>query len=281
MTDKIIEALSNFLQYGPTGLGLAIAVIAGIVLVSGRLNSARTKAAASIMIFGFAVFTLGIGAEFYKTYLENAKYQQAFAFYSQLPDQLWEDYLKAKTAEVFKGDAPMGVNDVSSVKAGGQKTFALPLKINQCLGYYAATPPPSGVQVDVNREVQHVALVTKDYFKSGQICSVIKSSDSSAAVVVTVEGLEGARSQLTFATFALPSVETQQPVRTSKVAGIVCTGEMEGSCTGPHALFVPCGASVDNAIRARFCEQYTLRSLSSVSGNRCGYGLIEVSCVTD
>jgi hypothetical protein len=281
MTDSIVQTLANFLKYGPTGLGFGVAVIAGMVLLAGKPNTARTKSATAIMIFGFAVYSLGIGAEFYKAFLENAKYQQAFAFFSQMPEQLWKDYLKAKTIEVFKEAPPTGDDRDVTVKAGGQKVLPLPLKANQCLGYYAASPPPSGVQVEVNGEVHTFPLVIRDWFNSGYICSATKSSDSTASVVVTVDGLEGTRSKLTFATFMVPSLGTQQPTPTSKVAGVVCTGEYERNCTGAHALFVACGQSVDNAIRARFCGRYTLKPLSSVGGNRCGYGLIEVSCITD
>jgi len=281
MTDKIVQALAGFLKYGPTGVGLAVAVIAGMVLLAGTPNSARTKAATAIMIFGFAIFCFGTGVEFFKIYLENAKDQQILAINSQIPEKLWLDFLNAKEEEIFKGNAPTGSKDTDTLKIGDQKTYPIPLKGNQCLGYFAATPPPSQVKVNVNREVQHTTLITEEYYKTGRICSVTKSSDTTASVVVAVDGLEGSRTRLTFVTFTLPSQETQQPVRTSKVAGTVCTGEIEGNCTGPHSLFVPCGASVDNAIRARFCGQYTLRSLSSVGGNRCGYGLIEVSCITD
>jgi hypothetical protein len=263
------------------GLGLGIAVIAGIILLAGKPDAARIKSAAALMVLGFAVFFLGSGIEFYKLYLANLKFESVLVLNERIPDQLWQDYLKAKQEEFFRGATPTGINDETTLTSGQTRTFQISLKGRQCLAYYVATPPPSQVSIDIKGDVLSQSLTTREYYKTGRICSVKDSQSDGISAVVTVDGQEGSRSKLNFVTFDLPSQETAPPVPAPRVVGTVCTGEFEDKCTGPHSLFVPCGASVDNAIRARMCSgSFTLKSLSSNSGNRCGYGLIEVRCAT-
>jgi hypothetical protein len=62
---------------------------------------------------------------------------------------------------------------------------------------------------------------------------------------------------------------------------IVCTGASEGNCPGPHDIFYTCGNfGTDQEIAERICTK--IRSgyvrLKTVSGNMCGYALIEVTC---
>jgi hypothetical protein len=62
---------------------------------------------------------------------------------------------------------------------------------------------------------------------------------------------------------------------------IVCTGQNESSCAGPHNVFYTCGYyGTDEEIAAKVCQNgppKVLR-LHTKSGNRCGYALIEVTC---
>jgi len=62
---------------------------------------------------------------------------------------------------------------------------------------------------------------------------------------------------------------------------IVCTGEYERNCPGPHNVFYTCGYfGTDDEIAVRVCAKgppKTLR-IKTVGGNKCGYALIEVTC---
>jgi hypothetical protein len=57
----------------------------------------------------------------------------------------------------------------------------------------------------------------------------------------------------------------------------VCIGEFERFCLSPVDAFLDCGASVADWAKAR-CSSYSLVQLSSRSGNRCGYSVIQVLC---
>lgn len=74
----------------------------------------------------------------------------------------------------------------------------------------------------------------------------------------------------------------QAPSATPKIfKTVVCTGEYESNCPGPHHLFYTCGYfGSDNEIATKVCAkgpQKVLR-LKTVSGHKCGYALIEVTC---
>lgn len=278
MDAETVEAIGKLLAYGAIGLGLALAIVAAAILLSGRPNRERTRAATSFMVFGFLVFAVGTSFEFYKLYTDYSKSQQILEISAQVPDRLWRDFLEAKESELFRDAAETGTEDDDTLPIGEDKTYELIVEGGHCIAYYVAAPPPSEVKVDISEDVQHTALTTMEFFKTGRICSV-GDSPSSASVTVKLDGLEGSRGRLSFATFTLPS-DDREPVRIERIAGTVCTGEFETGCTGDHDAFVACGASVDDEVRAKMCPgEFKLRSVSSVGGNRCGYGLIEVTCI--
>jgi hypothetical protein len=62
---------------------------------------------------------------------------------------------------------------------------------------------------------------------------------------------------------------------------IACTGEYERNCPGSHDLFYECDYfGPDDKIASQVCRGATSKAvrLKTVSGNRCGYSLIEITC---
>jgi hypothetical protein len=62
---------------------------------------------------------------------------------------------------------------------------------------------------------------------------------------------------------------------------IACTGEYERNCPGSHDLFYECDYfGPDDQIASQVCRGAPSKAvrLKTVSGNRCGYSLIEITC---
>jgi hypothetical protein len=57
---------------------------------------------------------------------------------------------------------------------------------------------------------------------------------------------------------------------------ILCEGEFEGNCP-PHDSFTPC-ASYKNWANAMCNGHFNEQHISSVDGNRCGYGIFKITC---
>ena len=80
--------------------------------------------------------------------------------------------------------------------------------------------------------------------------------------------------------FLFPKPEQGKPEKHA-VDAILCTGEYEGNCPGPHQLFLGCPGVSDEAKVARFCigKGGTSTPLKvGISGNGCGYGLYKITC---
>jgi CBS domain containing-hemolysin-like protein len=80
---ELATALGGLLGYGAIGLGLALAIVAAVILNKGELTPARAKATSQFMIFALALVTIGAALEFYKAYAANQAAQQA-AFAARL-----------------------------------------------------------------------------------------------------------------------------------------------------------------------------------------------------
>jgi hypothetical protein len=75
--------------------------------------------------------------------------------------------------------------------------------------------------------------------------------------------------------------EVVAPPPPERVKKIVCTGEKEENCPGPHDIFYTCGYfGTDKEIADKVCKGIKLGvlRLQTVPGNKCGYSLIEVTC---
>jgi hypothetical protein len=63
---------------------------------------------------------------------------------------------------------------------------------------------------------------------------------------------------------------------------MVCTGEFEDQCPGAHDAYYYCGYfGSDDDIAKGICKSAPVahaRRLKTVSGNKCGYSLIQVTC---
>jgi hypothetical protein len=73
-----------------------------------------------------------------------------------------------------------------------------------------------------------------------------------------------------------PRTSVAEPIKK-----IVCTGAYERNCPGVHDIFYECGYfGPDEVIAQNVCRGIKIGAvrLKTVSGNRCGYALIEVTC---
>ena len=72
--------------------------------------------------------------------------------------------------------------------------------------------------------------------------------------------------------------EPDKPNKQFKV--IVCTGQYESNCAGPHNIFYTCGYGSVEDLAKKACEKGPPKILwlNVKSGNRCGYGLAEITC---
>ena len=79
-----------------------------------------------------------------------------------------------------------------------------------------------------------------------------------------------------------PCAEHENPVPVAApVIKIICTGEFESQCAGPHGFFYTCGYfGSDDQLASQVCGQPSATSLrlNTKSGNRCGYALIQATC---
>jgi hypothetical protein len=69
---------------------------------------------------------------------------------------------------------------------------------------------------------------------------------------------------------------------TAPIKKIVCTGEHEENCPGTHDIYYYCGFfGSDKDIADGVCKGIKAGyvRLKTVSGNKCGYSLIEVTCM--
>jgi hypothetical protein len=65
------------------------------------------------------------------------------------------------------------------------------------------------------------------------------------------------------------------------VKKLVCAGENEDACPGPHDVFYTCGYfGSDRQIAEGICKDLKsgFTRVKTVSGNNCGYAIIEVTC---
>jgi hypothetical protein len=144
------------------------------------------------------------------------------------------------------------------------------------------TASSSDAKVDINAQlsglasklaaagVTGTASITNEAYQGPlrtELAGLIK--DNSACKTHVFDTLQG----------KLLSAIMPPPPSTFKV--LVCTGEYESNCPGPHNAFYTCGYfGTDDEIAAKVCANgppKVLR-LKTVGGNKCGYALIEVTC---
>jgi hypothetical protein len=70
-----------------------------------------------------------------------------------------------------------------------------------------------------------------------------------------------------------------KPASTLEATYQVCVGQYQER-RPPNTVFLPCGVSVA-AWATKECDQYTAARISDVSGNKCGYAVTQIKCVTN
>jgi hypothetical protein len=274
-----VTALGNYLGYGAIGLGLGVALLSAILLLSGKQGS--LAAGTRFMMFALALVVIGSGLELVKAYEASAEAQRAFLASQNLPDEFWNDFLVARQQKMFGTAEPTDEYTSGSLKNGEMKSANIFLPKGECRFYFAAVRPPAGVGVDVkNGDSITRPLRDVGYYKTGKICMPSAKVSQEVELQVQARG-EG---QFSVSVFKAPPEEAAQApasAPSAKIVKRVCTGEFEANCAGAHDAFYTCGYfGSDDAIAAQLCQGSPSKAvrINTKGGNKCGYSLIEVTC---
>jgi hypothetical protein len=136
----------------------------------------------------------------------------------------------------------------------------------------------------MNRVAFYVGLIV---FVIGLIVWIVRPQKSSGRSTIKFLGFEFSLDTPAFVVMVLGIVlmvlsqgfpENLGPPPVKK---IVCTGEHEENCPGAHDIYYYCGFfGTDKEIADNICKGIKAGyvRLKTVSGNKCGYSLIEVTC---
>lgn len=75
-----------------------------------------------------------------------------------------------------------------------------------------------------------------------------------------------------------------EPPKVELVKKTICTGEHEENCPGAHDMYFYCYTMpAEDQLSQQICRKANAHflKLKTVSGNRCGYALIEATCQPD
>jgi hypothetical protein len=114
VTDELVKTLGSFLSFGAIGLGLALAVLAAVLLLQGAQgaeqgNQAATRlgAISKFMIFGLSLVLIGAGIEVYKIYVTDQELRASAEASAALPDSFWGDFYSASSSVCSELRRPM------------------------------------------------------------------------------------------------------------------------------------------------------------------------------
>jgi hypothetical protein len=284
----------QFLSYGSIGVGLAVAVLAA------RLFHAQNIIGGTrLMAFGLALVVIGAGLEVTRAWQAYYTNQRLISATENLPDSFFQDFLNYRTGLAVHLAEPTDEYFYDSVGEDGTASIKVRLKQNECKYFFAAAKPPARVQVTVkDTEIDESGVGYHGYYEVGKICN-------SKALLKDIEielRLKDSGGQFQIATYkAPPLVDTEAamprppttgqgsipptappavpPARVS-VRHVVCTGEYEQNCAGPHDIFRTCDPPGDQQIANEICAPRPARTLrlNTKGGNHCGYSLFEVYC---
>lgn len=280
-----LKELGDYLGYGAIGLGLGVAVLSAILLMSKKQDSLVTGS--RYMMFGLALVVIGAGLELLKEYRSYTTAERNFIASQHLPDELWGDFIFSRKQTLFKTSEQTDEYADGSLKDGEEKTINILLPIEECRFYLAAVRPPAKVFTSITKgNVTFRILRDKDYYKTGKICNT--NGNDAQDVELKLKINEGG--QYSISVFKAPPDNlakklVQQmpplPAPLPKIVKHACTGEHEANCAGPHDAFYSCGNfGSDQEIAEQLCQGAPAKAvrMSTKGGNKCGYTLIEITC---
>jgi hypothetical protein len=246
------------------------------------------------MMFGLALVVIGAALELTKTWTASIEAERNFARSHNLPDEFWRDFMAARQQAMFGTAAPADEFTEGYLKRGDTRGVKIHLPKSECRFYFVAVKPPARSLVSIDDQtVEHRPMRDKEYYQTGRLCASDKGSTNAQISL----NLENADSQFSIAAFVAPPKEIKvqldaketgpdQPKASEPAQAIrrvVCTGEFERACAGPHDLFIQCRPPPDPQIGAQVCtamgrKNSTTNRLNTKGGNNCGYALIEVLC---
>ncbi|MFA1626952.1 hypothetical protein ACDY96_30745 [Rhizobium mongolense] len=275
----IVTGLGTYLGYGAIGLGLGVAVLAAILLTANSEGALR--AGTRFMMFGLALVVIGAGIELFKAQQASANAHRHFISSLNLPDEFWQDFLNARTQNLFGTAPPTDQAITGSLMEGEKRTFRIDVPAGSCRYYFVAAKPPAKTAVGVPATISHQPLRDKEYYQTGRLC--VPPDEQAESVEILVEMKKG-DSQFSATSYIAPPDDAWRTVaQQTEITRVVCTGQYERNCAGPHDIFMQCGAPPDAEIAQQVCvglgrtTSRTLR-LNTKGGNRCGYSLVQVTC---
>lgn len=287
----LLKALGDYLGYGAIGLGLGVAILSAILLLSRKQDSLATGS--RYMMFGLALVVIGSALEMLKLHQANAASERAFIASQHLPDEFWGDFLLSRQQKLFGTSEPTDEYADGSLKDGEEKIFNILVPQDECRFFFAAVRPPAKIYASVAKgNVTYRSLRDKEYYKTGKICN-LKGNDSQNAEL-KLHLSEGGQYSIS-AFKAAPDISVKQPAQQApplppsmpsspplpKITKRFCTGEYEANCAGPHDAFFSCGNfGSDQEVAAQLCQGAPAKAvrINTKGGNKCGYTLTEVTC---
>ncbi|RWC24232.1 MAG: hypothetical protein E5V25_01230 [Mesorhizobium sp.] len=282
-----ISSLGAYLGYGVIGLGLAVAVLAVVVLISGA-ESALT-AGTRFMLFALTLVFTGVCIEVVKVLAANAEAERKEVALRILPDEFMKSFLDATKRELFRDAPQTRHDDTFPMRKDESVVQHITLPPGECRFYFVVTRPPGIVAVNVDKKWIHERHVGKGFYQTGLICAPTDISSTDAPIEAKLTVID---SKVDMLSFIAPPLKVQpfskaDPVSPSEreqdLSKVVCTGEHEPNCAGPHDLFVACGSQSDKEIAGEVCRALGKVNASALrthtkGGNRCGYAMIQVTC---
>ncbi|UFW82990.1 hypothetical protein BjapCC829_23685 [Bradyrhizobium barranii] len=193
----MIGELGKLLGYGISGLGLALAILAYMLLsAEQKITKPRRQMITAIYVFmSFSLILTGVGLTFELkrlAYEEQAKEGSSTTLPAGASDQLWYDVLKA-TRQKFVGQAPSKEYGRGYLNPGESSDLLVTVYGGECRSYIVMTKPPAQIEVAVTSPagIAHNPLAREAHFAFGRFCAGKTPGPVPVTLKVTMRKGEG------------------------------------------------------------------------------------------
>ena len=169
----MIEGLGKFLSYGAIGLGLALAVLAFLLLTAeqkvAKPRKQIIKATYIFMIFSLFLSGAGFSLEIYKLSHQPDNAPPLFGS----SDAVWNDIVRATRSKLFGVSAPRKEYGSGYLTKDKSLSISAATDFGQCSHYFAMTKPPAEIKVEVFRRNPYgsvTVLGTEPHMSFGRFC---------------------------------------------------------------------------------------------------------------
>jgi hypothetical protein len=167
----MIESLGKLLSYGAIGLGLALAVLAFMLLAAEqKIAKPRQKIMTAIYVYmSFSLLLAGGGfaIEVYKLFKQQAN---SLLLAGATSDEVWTDIVNATRLKLFGSSPQRREYSAGYLRTGEITAFSARTETGRCFQYFAMTKPPAEIKVEVrDQNRQHSILGAEPHMSFGRI----------------------------------------------------------------------------------------------------------------